>query len=344
MGDETKNNSNGVTDTTSVMAHIQEPTAGARPYLLVVEDSATALAVLSKNLSERFDLISAQDGEEAWGLLQADKNIELVITDINMPKLTGHQLLARIRKSDDRRIADLPVFVMTTNDDDADKHLAFLNGANDFITKPIDPMELQARVNVHHKLATTIRELDQIRVELTKLASTDPLTMLHNRRTFFEQGKKAVSLARRYHGNCSVILLDLDHFKKINDTHGHHAGDAVLVEIANLLTGLTREVDSVARVGGEEFAILLPDTSRLGAAVLAERIRTAVANRSMLVDGKTIRITTSLGLAAVPTEPVDDFQDLMKIADRRLYLAKELGRNRICVNDDGKQDFSPLPL
>ena len=325
----------------SLMAHIQEPSAsGTRAYILVAEDSPTALAVLAKNLSERFDLISAKDGEEAWNKVLNDANIELVITDIHMPKLTGHQLLTRIRKSSDNRIANLPVFVMTTNDDDADKHLAFLNGANDFITKPIDSLELQARVNVHHKLATMIQELEASRHELALQATTDPLTKLFNRRAFFERGNLGVSTAKRYNSNFSVILVDLDHFKLVNDNHGHHAGDAVLVNTSKLLQRLIREVDTVARIGGEEFAVILPDTSRLGAAVLAERIRTGLEGEHVNIDDISITITCSSGIASLPTEPVDTFEELMKVADRRLYLAKELGRNRICVNDDGKNTFS----
>jgi len=257
-----------------------------------------------------------------------------------MPKLTGQQLLVRIRKSDDMRIANLPVFVMTSGDDEAEKHLAFLNGANDFLTKPIDELELQARVKVHHTLARTIRELEDSRRLLAEQAITDPLTKLRNRRAFFDDGEKALTLARRYDTYLSTMLLDIDHFKKINDTHGHHTGDEVLVRLARLLRQLTRQVDTVARIGGEEFAILLPDTNRLGAAVLADRIRKRTESDPIHIDGVTINITISIGLASIPTEPVDEFAELLKIADRRLYLAKELGRNRICVNDEGKPNFS----
>ncbi|GMR18000.1 MAG: diguanylate cyclase [Gammaproteobacteria bacterium] len=313
---------------------------GDRPYLLVVEDSPTALAVISRNLSEEYDLVAAGDGEAAWELLQSDPKIELVITDINMPKLTGHQLLVKIRKCNDPRIAKLPVFIMTTGSDDADKHLAFLNGANDFLTKPIDSLELQARVNVHYTLASTIRELEASRYKLSEQANTDPLTKIRNRRSFFEEGNKCVSIGRRYGVNQSIIIMDVDYFKKVNDEYGHHAGDQVLIEIAKLITRLTRDVDTVARIGGEEFAVLLPDTNRLGAAVLAERIRKGIENLTISVDGITIKTTVSLGLSSIPAEPLDTFDELLKVADQRLYLAKELGRNRICVNNEGRPDFS----
>ncbi len=318
----------------------ETPRVGDRPYLLVVEDSPTALAVISRNLSEEYDLVAAGDGEAAWELLQSDPKIELVITDINMPKLTGHQLLVKIRKCSDPRIAKLPVFIMTTGSDDADKHLAFLNGANDFLTKPIDSLELQARVNVHYTLASTIRELEASRYKLSVQANTDPLTKIRNRRSFFEEGNKCVSLGRRYDVNQSIIIMDIDYFKNVNDEYGHHAGDQVLIEIAKLITRLTRDVDTVARIGGEEFAILLPDTNRLGAAVLAERIRKGIENLIISVDGITIKTTVSLGLSSIPAEPLDTFDELLKVADQRLYLAKELGRNRICVNNEGRPNFS----
>lgn len=311
-------------------------TEKTRPYILVVEDSPTTLAVINRNLSYQFDIINAIDGKEAWEILHDDENIELVITDINMPEMTGHELLLKLRADEDKRLAAMPVFVMTANDGDDDKHLAFINGANDFITKPIDPMELQARVNVHHKLAMTIRELESNKIKLEEQARTDPLTKLMNRRVIFEHGSKAYSQALRYNSNFSVILIDLDHFKKVNDSYGHHGGDKILIVVSNLLKSLTRDVDTVARIGGEEFAILLPDTSRLGAAVLAERMCATVDHEKIDVDDNIVHVTISAGVASYPTEKVENFEDIMKIADKRLYMAKELGRNRICISDDDK--------
>lgn len=311
-----------------------------RPYILIVEDSPTTLAVISSHLADYVDIISAQNGEQAWELIQDDSEIELVLTDIVMPGLSGHQLLVKIRKSKNKQISSLPVFMMTTGDDVTDKHLAFLNGANDFLTKPIDPIELQARVNVHHNLATSIRELEESRAALKLQATTDPLTSLQNRRAFFEEGDKAVFTVQRYKTELSLILLDIDFFKKVNDSYGHHAGDVVLARIAHLLKSMIRHVDIAARIGGEEFCLMLPGTNRLGAAVLAERIRKIVMDDVIVVDNASLSITISAGLVTAASETYDQFDDLLKIADKRLYLAKESGRNRICVTDDGKSDFS----
>lgn len=309
--------------------------------ILLVEDSPTTALLLSKYLTGVYRLLHAKDGAEAWHMLQSNAEIELVITDINMPRLTGHQLLVKIRKSDDAHLKNMPVIVMTTAEDNVDRNLAFLNGANDFITKPIDEMELQARVNVHHKLAQTIRALESSRRALAEQVSTDPLTQLRNRRAFFENGSRHLALARRYGSELALIVADLDYFKRINDTYGHQAGDAALVAVARILERMTRTEDTVARIGGEEFALLLPDTNRLGAAVLAERIRIAVERERIQVGEHTIAATLSIGLASHAVEQVDSIDQLLNLADQRLYLAKKQGRNRICVSHDGKSNFAP---
>jgi len=316
-----------------------DPERQPRPGVLLVEDSRITKTLLSRNLSKHYTLFDANDGQEAWAMLCDTPEIELVITDINMPHLTGHQLLVRIRKSENARIRQLPVIVMTTADDNVDRNLAFLNGASDFINKPIDEMELLARTRVHHKLASTIRELEKSRAQLVELATTDPLTKLNNRRTFFEQAEQHMVMAERYQTDLAMIVLDIDFFKKINDSHGHHGGDAVLVSVATLLTDKIRSVDTVARMGGEEFALLLPGTNRLGAAVMAERIRAAIEQHPFHASGLILRVTASLGIASTDIDLAENPEELLAVADRRLYFAKNNGRNRICVNDQGKSNF-----
>ncbi len=310
------------------------------PLLLLVEDSQTTTALLSKYLGGSYRLLHAKDGAKAWEILESNPEIALVITDIHMPNMTGHQLLVKIRKSEDSRYKNLPVIVMTTDEDNIDRNLAFLNGANDFITKPIDEMEMVARVNVHYRLARTIHELESSQHALTELATTDSLTKLKNRRAFFENGTKALAMARRYVSDLSVILLDIDHFKKINDTYGHQTGDEAIILVAHILMELARTEDTVARIGGEEFAMLLPDTNRLGAAVLAERVRSAIEREQFIVGDKIAPITVSIGIASFGVDPAESIDQLLGVADNRLYMAKKSGRNRICVNDEGKTTFA----
>jgi diguanylate cyclase (GGDEF)-like protein len=300
----------------------------------------TSVAVISRDLREYYTLLHARDGEEAWEMLQTDARIELVITDVQMPRLTGQQLLKLIRQSPETRINSLPVIVMTTAEDSAEKHLAFLNGANDFLNKPVDSLELQARVNVHHRFARIIRELEESKKALAEQATTDSLTKLKNRRSFYSQAEQNLIACRRYGKDMSLLLLDIDHFKKVNDTFGHHAGDEVLVKVAGLLVLMMRGVDTVARFGGEEFAVLLPETNRLGAAVLGERIRAAIEREQINVDGQIIPVTVSIGITTLAAGDVESIDQLLNIADQRLYLAKNGGRNRICVSDDGKSHFA----
>lgn len=308
--------------------------------ILLVEDSLTTATMLAKFLQNEYLLVQVKDGAMAWDLLNAENNIGLVLTDINMPKMTGHQLLVEIRRSKNPLINQIPVIVMTDADDNTDRNLAFANGASDFINKPIDEIELTARVNVHYTLSSTIRELEASREAMRQQATTDPLTQLANRRAFLEQAEELFALHKRYGTDYSVLMLDIDFFKKINDSHGHDAGDEVLVRISNILLNLARDVDTVARIGGEEFAILLPDTNRLGTAVMAERVRLAIEQSDINIDGIILGLTVSIGIASQGAELTDTVRDLMRIADKRLYMAKELGRNRIAVNDEGKPSYA----
>jgi two-component system cell cycle response regulator len=315
-------------------------TTKALPLILLVEDSMTSMELISRDLREHYSLLHAHDGEEAWQLLQRASNVDLVVTDVQMPRVSGQELLTRIRQSDNPKIRALPVIVMTTANDNAEKHLAFLNGANDFLNKPVDPLELQARIRVHHRLTHTIRELEESKKALAELATTDALTQLKNRRLFYTQAEQNLADCRRNERDMSVLVLDIDHFKKVNDTYGHHTGDEVLIRVAKLLSRMVRAVDTVARFGGEEFAVLMPETNKLGAAVLGERIRSVIEKEHIVVDGQTIAVTASLGIATLAAEQVESIDQLLSIADRRLYLAKNSGRNRICISDDGRSRFT----
>ena len=300
----------------------------------MVEDSATTAALLTKYLSGAYRLLHASDGVLAWRILELNPDIDLLITDVHMPNMSGHELLIKIRQSEIPRFQSLPVIVMTTTDDNTDRNRAFQNGANDFITKPIDETEMRARINVHYKLAHTIRELEESQRILGELATTDPLTKLKNRRAFFDNGDKAMSMLRRYDNEISVIVLDMDHFKKINDSFGHQTGDEALQIVARILLKLMRTEDTVARIGGEEFAILLPGANRLGATILGERIRVAVESEPFTSNGKPVPMTVSIGIATHGVDPATTMDQLIALADDRLYIAKRNGRNRVCFSND----------
>lgn len=304
----------------------------ALPQILIVDDSATIRATLNRAVRDEFTAINASDGEQAWQILNQNEAVELVVTDLSMPKLDGFGLIKRMRSSDIPRIHRTPVIVVTgANDTDA-RERAFIEGANDFITKTSDHVEFLARVRAHQKLALTIRELEESRLFLREQANTDPLTQLANRRHFFQLASSALAQMLRQNEPFSVIMLDIDHFKRINDTYGHQAGDYVLVELAKVLTSMVREGDAIGRMGGEEFVVASPYTSRLAAIVLSERLRKSVESAEFVFEGNSIPVTISLGVASV-TSGADDVDKLMAVADARLYLAKQKGRNRICASD-----------
>jgi diguanylate cyclase (GGDEF)-like protein len=196
---------------------------------------------------------------------------------------------------------------------------------------------LLARLRAHCKLAHTIRQLENSQRELREQANTDALTGLPNRRFFEQIANKELSLMRRQKEYFAILLLDIDHFKTVNDTYGHPAGDHVLVQVARCLSRTIREEDMVARIGGEEFVVASPYTNRLAAIVLAERLRKAVESLEVEFEGDQIPVTISIGIALMP-QAGDTLEDILALADERMYVAKQNGRNRFCAADKKSED------
>ena len=233
-----------------------------KPLILIVEDSPTIRLSLSRALQDEFMPVEAVDGEQAWEFISGDSRIEVVITDLSMPKLDGLGLVKRMRNSVVMRIQNMPVIMVTGADDTDARESAFQAGVNDFVTKTSDRIELLARLRAHRKLAVTLRELEESQRELREQANTDVLTRLANRRFFTHIANKELSLMRRQKEHFAVLMMDIDHFKNTNDTFGHAAGDYVLTQVALALANNVREEDTVARVGGErvyrQFALHQP--------------------------------------------------------------------------------------
>ncbi|HEC19518.1 MAG TPA: diguanylate cyclase [Gammaproteobacteria bacterium] len=303
---------------------------GTKPLILIVDDSPTIRLSLSRALQDEFMPVEAVDGEQAWEFLNSDSRIEVVITDLSMPKLDGLGLVKRMRDSVVTRVCNMPVIMVTGDDDTAAREAAFKAGVNDFVAKTSDRVELLARLRAHRKLAVTLRELEESQRELREQANTDPLTRLANRRFFTQIANKELSLMRRQKEHYAVLMLDIDHFKNTNDSFGHPAGDHVLKQVARVLSENIREEDTVARVGGEEFVVSSPYTNRLAAIVLAERLRKAVEALDIQYEGNSIPVTISIGIAMQPQDG-DTLDALLAAADERLYTAKNAGRNRFCA-------------
>lgn len=301
------------------------------PQILIAEDSETAATIMARHLRHQFDILHARDGLEAWQMLAANPDIELVITDIEMPRLSGHELLQRIRRGELPRVKDIPVLVVTAHDEAARRE-AVANGASDFIVKPVDKLDLVGRVTLHQRLAQAHRPPATARPMPPASDLIDPLTGLKNRRGFFDLGARHLALAARDETDLSLFVVDLDRFRKINETCGQTGGDKVLAEVARLLSAKIRGADVAARIGGEEYAVLLPHTRSSGAALLAERVRIAIAHNRYPVGSAEVTLTVSIGVAT----HIDDDENLDRLlatAHRRLAMAKRHGGNHVIATD-----------
>jgi len=303
--------------------------------VLVADDDRVVATALSGVLTGwGYDVVVANDGLEAWKKI-VDEQPSLAIVDWMMPGLDGTELCRRIRQ--DPRLAILHVILLTGRTEKADLVVGLEAGADDYMVKPFQIDEMRARVQVgvrvvrlQEQLAAEVERLQAAKAELQRLANTDPLTALCNRRAWFDRGAAELDRARRYQRPLSVLMADLDRFKALNDTFGHAAGDEVLQRFASLLKSQCRNSDVVGRVGGEEFAVLLPETDAESALMLAERIVSTCRDARVDAAGQHLRVTCSIGVATA--EHADEsIDDTLQRADAALYQAKRAGRDRAIV-------------
>jgi len=236
-----------------------------------------------------------------------------------MPELNGLELMRIVRDNPEK--SGVPIVMVTAVNEKDVRWAALDAGANDFLNKPVDEMELIIRVR-------NMLSLRSYTLELRRLATIDALTSVYNRRYFLEQAEKEIARARRYKSPLSALMLDVDKFKQVNDTYGHSVGDAVLTKLAGVCLAELREIDFIGRLGGEEFAICLSDTSFKGASLFSERLRNSIENTTIQTDSGPINITVSIGLTEV-IEGDHTFSCALNRADKALYNAKESGRNKV---------------
>jgi two-component system cell cycle response regulator len=295
--------------------------------VLLVEDSAAIRALVRRMLvAGGHTVVEAARGADALALCR-ERQPDVVLLDVEMPEMSGWDVLAAMKA--DPATSDVPVVFLTGRSDTADMVDGLRLGAHDYLRKPCEPTELLARVQAAARVKRLQDELRQRNQELDLISRTDALTGLRNRRHVEEYLTKLTSLARRHVEPIGVLVADIDHFKSVNDRHGHEAGDAVLREVAGRMVGSVRLEDMVGRWGGEEFLVVLPNTAAEGAAELAERLRQVVADPPCrLPGGGALPVTVSIGCAA---SVIDDAAALVRAADAALYQAKESGRNRVVV-------------
>lgn len=330
----------------------------SRGLILIAEDDEASLDILQFLLRQwGYRVITAINGKVALDMVEQFKP-DLILSDVMMPLMTGYELCNHVKS----RFKDdfIPIILITAKSDMDSKLTGLKLGADDYLTKPYSHTELEARIKsllrikelhdelskrnddlleLNKKLQDSIDEIRKLQKELEdkneqllQLSRHDGLTNLYNRRTFFELTGSEIARAKRYSIPISAIMFDLDHFKAINDTFGHLAGDFVLNRAAKILKKNSRLNDVTARYGGEEFVMLLPNTNSQQAVIVAERIRKEIETTTFDFDQHNIRLTISCGVAELKEED-DDKNSFLSAVDEQLYEAKHAGRNMTCIRE-----------
>ncbi len=293
--------------------------------ILIVDDDKAQCGHLAR-IVEKWDAVPivAQTTADALQLYR-DAGPDLVLLDVLMPNIDGYKL-ARIFKSDGKYI---PIILLTALEDLDSKRRGLAAGGDEFLSKPVSVLELQIRVSSMLRIRRLTHELEDVNRQLQTFASIDPLTQLMNRRVLDERLEQEFARATRHRHPLACLMLDVDHFKMINDAYGHPVGDRILTRVGGVITTTIRKTDLAGRYGGEEFLVLVPETTGTGAQVLAERLRHAVASGGQDGTGLPV-VTVSIGVASTELGG-PSAQDLLRRADEALYEAKKAGRDRVAI-------------
>ena len=294
--------------------------------IFLAEDDLVSRSILTAMLRKwGFDPVVAADGDAAWDLLQKPAAPRLLLLDWNMPGLDGLQVCRRVREI---ALRNPPyVILLTARDEKCDIVQGLEAGANDYVAKPYDKDELLARIRVGQRMLELQANLMEARDALEHQATFDALTEILNRRAVLERLSQEISRAKREQGNFSVGMCDIDHFKTINDTYGHLAGDAALVSFARCIQAGLRDYDIFGRYGGEEFLVIAPGSMGHDRESLYERLRARVADNTIVTPAGPLTMTVSIGV--VPGTGRSTVDGLIADADAALYRAKAEGRNRV---------------
>jgi diguanylate cyclase (GGDEF)-like protein len=299
-----------------------------RPFRVVIVDDDAAIRRLVNLYLTRagYNVVEFTTGEEARQQL-GQNAWDLAILDRRLPDMDGVELCQQLKS--DPELRNRYVIMLTGEDESADKVLGLDLGADDYITKPFHPAELLARIRAAKRIVDLQKELMESNRRLELLSITDGLTKLHNHRHFQDELGRAFEESERYHRPLSLVIADLDFFKKVNDTYGHAVGDEVLKAVSAILQQSTRSTDLAARYGGEEFTLLLPETNLDDALAFAEKVREIIESTPVGTQAGPLKVTVSLGVATVPHSKIHSCKELIVAADKALYRAKKNGRNQV---------------
>lgn len=314
-------------------------TTPLKAKILLVEDDRVQAQFVREFLERKgYEVIWVENGASAIKTAKTVP-IDLILLDLILPDISGHEVCRWLRLNQDTK--GIPIIMLTVKTNINDKIAGLEAGADDYLPKPFDEAELNARIYaslrtkaLQDELKERNRQLEDLLRRLEIMAITDHLTEIYNRRHFEEILKREFTRATRYNLHLSCLMADIDHFKRINDTYGHAAGDAVLKEVARLIHSSLREVDVIGRWGGEEFIALLTQAKKADAKKVAERILQSVSDHRFQGLPENEKITISIGVASVPEDgDIDNWEKLIKAADEALYRAKRNGRNRVELSE-----------
>lgn len=311
----------------------QEKTAN-HGTILVVDDQPANLKVLLSFLKEhQFGIRIAENGERALQVLKTFQP-DIILLDVMMPGIDGFETCHLIKKQ--KKTADIPIIFISALDAIEDKISGFEAGGVDYITKPFQRIEVLTRINTHLKLRRKEQELTKALNEvvrqqkiLKQLSITDELTGLYNRRHLNTILAQEFQRSLRHDNDLSCLMLDLDHFKKVNDQYGHDFGDVVLRTFSSIIQEFIRSSDFAFRFGGEEFLILLPETNIEGAMQVGEKIRLRMTQEIIISGDIQTTVMVSIGVASMHHHTPENCERLLALADKALYTAKECGRNQV---------------
>ena len=296
--------------------------------ILAVDDAKDSLMLIEFDLKEAgYQVITAESGDDALSILQ-NTSVSLILLDMYMPGISGLTALQKIKSQS--VLENIPVIMLSASDDEQQIVAALELGADDYVTKPYIPNVLLARIR------NSLRLMEKT-LQLEALARTDFLTKVNNRRSFQDLVSKTISQTKRNENIISMAMFDLDFFKQVNDTHGHEAGDKALIDFAKILKETFRDYDIIGRVGGEEFAVCMPNTDINEAFNACERCRKALAAHlvSIEYEGRTSQLSLSVSIGVTSAQGLlIDYNELMREADHGLYKAKENGRNQTVIEGD----------
>jgi two-component system chemotaxis response regulator CheY len=300
--------------------------------ILIVDDDPVLRQILQTYLSRAgYEVALAEDGRAAWEQWQAERP-RLIITDWMMPVMDGPELIRHIRA--DSYAGYTYIIMLTAKEGKSDVIYGLESGADDYLTKPFNAGELRARIAIGERILNLEASLSQALIRMEELATHDPVTGLLNRRALYHHAEAELNRAQRDTKPLSFVMLDIDHFKMVNDQHGHLTGDKALRFVADMLVHKKRPYDWAGRWGGEEFLLVLPGTALDEATMVAERLRITIAESDIPIsNGSALRLKISLGVASTSHNPNAQYtlDMLVNRADEALLRAKREGRDRVCV-------------